>query len=170
LTTQAAQLNEQLSPPQMRFDVEPFTFPAATRRARLAESRAACERTVAQCSSADRCRNVIEELTEAGVRLNIGGSLHDPTDPLGRLPFNKLGMIAEFEPDFIRPRHLVESDHDRCPDELRAGHYSPPEHVIKSSVWFRGPGTHQKAIEAAKVRHFGGLQVGATRSGTTCPS
>ena len=54
-------------------------------------------------------RNIVEELTEAGVRLNIGGSLHDPTDPLGRLPYNILGMIAEFESDLIRPRHLVES-------------------------------------------------------------
>ena len=84
LTTQAAQLNEHLLPPQMRFDVEPLSFPAAPRRACLAESRAACERTVSQYPSADRCRNVVKELTEAGVRLNIGGSLHDPTDPLGR--------------------------------------------------------------------------------------
>ena len=42
-------------------------------------------------------RNIVEELTEAGVKLNIGGSLHDPTDPVGRLLFNVLGMIAEFE-------------------------------------------------------------------------
>ncbi|MGI9092896.1 MAG: hypothetical protein ACR2FF_05540, partial [Mycobacteriales bacterium] len=41
-------------------------------------------------------RNIVEELTEAGVKLNIGGSVHDPTDPVGRLLFNVLGMIAEF--------------------------------------------------------------------------
>jgi hypothetical protein len=29
------------------------------------------------------------------VKLNIGGSLHDPNDPIGRL-FNVLAMIAEF--------------------------------------------------------------------------
>jgi DNA invertase Pin-like site-specific DNA recombinase len=33
-------------------------------------------------------RNIVEELTTAGVKLNIGGSLHDPTDPAGRLPCN----------------------------------------------------------------------------------
>ena len=27
-------------------------------------------------------RNIVEELTAAGVKLNIGGSLHDPTDPV----------------------------------------------------------------------------------------
>ena len=49
-------------------------------------------------------RNIVEELTEAGVKLNIGGSVHDPHDPVGRLLFNVLGMIAEFESDLIRMR------------------------------------------------------------------
>ncbi len=49
-------------------------------------------------------RNIVEELTAAGVKLNIGGSLHDPTDPVGRLLFNVLGMVAEFESDLIRMR------------------------------------------------------------------
>ena len=49
-------------------------------------------------------RNIVEELTEAGVKLNIGGSVHDPTDPVGRLLYNVLGMIAEFESDLIRMR------------------------------------------------------------------
>ena len=30
-------------------------------------------------------RNTVEELTEPLIELNIGGSLHDPTDPVGRL-------------------------------------------------------------------------------------
>ncbi len=47
-------------------------------------------------------RDIVEELTEAGVKLNIGGSLHDPSDPVGRLLFNVLGMIAES--DLIRMR------------------------------------------------------------------
>ncbi len=41
-------------------------------------------------------RDIVEELTEAAVKLNIGGSLHDPNDPIGRLLFNVLAMIAEF--------------------------------------------------------------------------
>lgn len=49
-------------------------------------------------------RNIVEELTAAEVKLNIGGSVHDPTDPVGRLLFNVLAMIAEFESDLIRMR------------------------------------------------------------------
>ena len=49
-------------------------------------------------------RDIVEELTATGVALNIGGSIHDPTDPIGRLLFNVLAMIAEFESDLIRMR------------------------------------------------------------------
>jgi hypothetical protein len=36
--------------------------------------------------------------------LNIGGRVHDPTDPVRRLLFNVLAMIAEFESGLIRMR------------------------------------------------------------------
>ena len=49
-------------------------------------------------------RDIVEELTNRGVKLNIGGSVHDPADPVGRLLFNVLAMIAEFEADLIRMR------------------------------------------------------------------
>jgi Resolvase, N terminal domain len=49
-------------------------------------------------------RDIVAELTEAGVKLNIGGSIHDPNDPVGRLLFNVLAMIAEFDSDVIRMR------------------------------------------------------------------
>ncbi len=35
------------------------------------------------------------------MKLNIGGSVHDPSDPVGRLLFNVLGMIAELESDLL---------------------------------------------------------------------
>jgi DNA invertase Pin-like site-specific DNA recombinase len=38
------------------------------------------------------------------VRLNLGGSVYDPTDPVGRLLFNLLAMVAELEADLIRAR------------------------------------------------------------------
>ena len=38
------------------------------------------------------------------MRLSLGGSVHDPTDPVGRLLFNVLAMVAEFEADLIRMR------------------------------------------------------------------
>ena len=38
------------------------------------------------------------------VKLSFGGTVHDPTDPVGRLLFNVLAMVAEFEADLIRLR------------------------------------------------------------------
>lgn len=47
--------------------------------------------------------DIVEELTGRGVRLQLGASVHDPTDPVGRLLFNVLAMVAEFEADLIEP-------------------------------------------------------------------
>jgi len=49
-------------------------------------------------------RDIVSTLTERNVKLSIGGSVHDPTDPVGRLLFNVLAMVAEFEVDLIRLR------------------------------------------------------------------
>ena len=49
-------------------------------------------------------REILEDLTRREVRLSLGGSVHDPTDPVGRLLFNVLAMVAEFEADLIRLR------------------------------------------------------------------
>lgn len=47
---------------------------------------------------------IADELTRKGVILNIGGSIYDPHGPVGKLLFNVLGMVAEFESDLIRAR------------------------------------------------------------------
>ena len=49
-------------------------------------------------------RDIADELTAKGVVLSLGGSLYDPSDPIGKLLFNVLGMVAEFETDLIRMR------------------------------------------------------------------
>ena len=49
-------------------------------------------------------RAIAAELTARQVRLSIGASVYDPTDPVGRLLFNVLAMVAEFESDLIRLR------------------------------------------------------------------
>jgi len=41
-------------------------------------------------------RAILEELTTRQVKLSLGGSVHDPNDPVGRLLFNVLAMVAEF--------------------------------------------------------------------------
>ena len=49
-------------------------------------------------------RAIADELTARQVKLDLGGTVHDPTDPVGRLLFNALAMVAEFEADLVRMR------------------------------------------------------------------
>ena len=49
-------------------------------------------------------RSNADELTDRSVRLSLGGSVYDPTDAVGRLLFNVLAMVVEFEADLIRLR------------------------------------------------------------------
>src|SRR3954468_7670280 len=49
-------------------------------------------------------RAIPDELTVRHVKLSLGGSVYDPTDPVGRLLFNMLAMVAEFEADLISMR------------------------------------------------------------------
>src|SRR5690625_134749 len=44
------------------------------------------------------------QLAERVVKLQIGSSVHDPTDPMGKLFFKILATFAEFEADLIRMR------------------------------------------------------------------
>jgi DNA invertase Pin-like site-specific DNA recombinase len=88
-------------------------FTGTTRhRPGLAEALAACragdELVVTKLDRLARslpdARAIADELTRRQVKLNLGGSVHDPTDPVGRLLFNVLAMVAEFEADLIRAR------------------------------------------------------------------
>ncbi|WBU58501.1 recombinase family protein [Paracoccus sediminicola] len=49
-------------------------------------------------------RAIADELATRGVKLALGASVHDPTDPMGRMFFNILPTFAEFEADLIRMR------------------------------------------------------------------
>ena len=49
-------------------------------------------------------RAIADELEKRGVKLALGASVHDPTDPMGRMFFNILATFAEFEADLIRLR------------------------------------------------------------------
>ena len=49
-------------------------------------------------------RDILDELTRWNVKLRLGGSMHDPTDPVGRLLFDVLAVVAEFESDLIKMR------------------------------------------------------------------
>lgn len=47
---------------------------------------------------------IADDLAARDVKLSIAGSVYDPTDPMGKLLFNVLAMVAEFEADLIRTR------------------------------------------------------------------
>lgn len=49
-------------------------------------------------------RAIAEQLEKKGVKLALGTSLYDPTDPMGKMFFNILATFAEFEADLIRLR------------------------------------------------------------------
>jgi len=49
-------------------------------------------------------RAIGDDLAARDVRLQIGASVHDPNDPMGKLFFNILATFAEFEADLIRMR------------------------------------------------------------------
>jgi DNA invertase Pin-like site-specific DNA recombinase len=49
-------------------------------------------------------RAIGDELSGRGVKLQIGASVYDPTDPMGKLFFNILATFAEFEADLIKMR------------------------------------------------------------------
>jgi DNA invertase Pin-like site-specific DNA recombinase len=52
-------------------------------------------------------RDIADEVTRKGAALDLGGSVYDPHDPVGKLLFNVLGMVAEFEADLMRARTRV---------------------------------------------------------------
>jgi DNA invertase Pin-like site-specific DNA recombinase len=49
-------------------------------------------------------RSIADELMKRGVKLQLGATVHDPTDPMGKMFFNILATFAEFESDLIRLR------------------------------------------------------------------
>jgi len=54
--------------------------------------------------SARDLHDIAAELAGKGVKLSIGGSIHDPGDPMGKMFFGMLALMAEFESDLIRSR------------------------------------------------------------------
>lgn len=47
---------------------------------------------------------IAQEVTDKGAKLQLGSEVYDPNDPMGRLMFNMLSMIAQFERDLISAR------------------------------------------------------------------
>ncbi len=83
------------------------------------------------------------------VALNIGGSVHDPTDPVGGLLFNVLGMIAGFESDLIRMRTREGMKLAKAKGRLR-GNSNPP----KRPTWSDSGAHASRARVHLRARHL----------------
>lgn len=51
-------------------------------------------------------RDLVAQVYAKGAALQLGSSLHDPEDPVGKFLFNALAMVAEFEADLNRQRTM----------------------------------------------------------------
>lgn len=49
-------------------------------------------------------RAIADQLEAKGVKLALGASVYDPSDPMGKMFFNILATFAEFESDLIKMR------------------------------------------------------------------
>jgi DNA invertase Pin-like site-specific DNA recombinase len=49
-------------------------------------------------------RDIGDSLAARDIKLSLGGSVYDPTDPMGKMFFNILATFAEFEVDLLRMR------------------------------------------------------------------
>jgi DNA invertase Pin-like site-specific DNA recombinase len=98
-------------------------------------------------------RDIVAELTQAGVKLNIGGSVHDPDDPVGRLLFNVLAMIAEFESDLIRMRTREGMRVAKAKGRLRGKQpkLKPAQEAHLVELWHAGKHTSTELAELFSV-------------------
>lgn len=113
-------------------------------------------------------RDISAELVERGVKLQLGASVHDPTDPVGRLMFNVLAMVAEFESDLIRARTREGMAVARARGRLKGGKpklsaaqeahlmklHGDGEHTISelSELFSVGRATVYRALDRAKKK------------------
>lgn len=97
---------------------------------------------------------IVDELAKREVRLSIGGSIHDPTDPMGKLLFNVLAMISEFEADLIRMRTREGTKVAKAKGRLRG---KQPKLTVKQETHLlelQAAGEHSKA-ELAELFSLG---------------
>ena len=81
-------------------------------------------------------RAIADELTARRVRLSLGSAVYDRTDPVGRLLFNVLAMVAEFEGDLIPAAHTRRACEWRRP-RVGCGASNPSSTRGRKRIWSR---------------------------------
>jgi hypothetical protein len=112
---------------------------------------------VTRTRSLPDARAIIDDLTRRYVKLSFGGVVHDPTDPVGRLLFNVLAMVAEFEADLIRLRNREGMKVAKAKGRLRAGLVGKRSTVSASQ--------HQRQHPALPVRRRFGNRLACLPAG-----
>ncbi len=103
-------------------------------------------------------RDIADELTIKGVALSLGGSVYDPNDAVGRLLFNVLGMVAEFEADLIRLRTREGMAIARSKGKLKG---KKPKLALSAQAsadaargWRAHPGRARRAVQRLPHHHL----------------
>lgn len=78
-------------------------------------------------------RAIADEFTSRQISLSLGGSVYDPTDAVGRLLFNVLAMVAEFESDLIMLRTIEGMKVAKAKGRLRGN--NPSSTANKRLIW-----------------------------------
>ena len=117
-------------------------------------------------------RDIVDELTARGVRLNLGGSVHDPTDPIGRLLFTVLSMIAEFEADLARARTREGMAVAKAKGRLRGKQpkLKPHQEAHLAKLWHDGSHTTLELADlfgVARSTVYRAIQRAATPTGNS---
>jgi DNA invertase Pin-like site-specific DNA recombinase len=94
-------------------------------------------------------REIADGLVARGVRLAFGGSVYDPTDPMGKAFFNLVALFAEFEGDLIRMRTREGMAVARAKGRLRGKRPKLPPGQEARLVALHAAGEHTSA-ELAK--------------------
>lgn len=95
-------------------------------------------------------RDIADEITRKGVALSLGGSIYDPTYPVGRLLFNVLGIVAEFESDLIRARTREGMAVAKAKGRLRGKQPKLSAHQRKHLLGLVDAGEHTR-VEIAEI-------------------
>src|SRR5665811_300199 len=103
--------------------------------------------------SLPEARDIVDDLTKREVKLSLGGSFHDPADPVGRLLFNVLAMVAEFEGDLIRMRTREGMKVAKAKGRLRGKKpkLKPKQEAHLVALWDAGEHTSAELAELFSV-------------------
>ena len=98
-------------------------------------------------------RAIGDSLAARGVRLSLGGSVHDPTDPMGKCFFNILATFAEFEVDLLRMRTREGMAIARAKGRLKgkAPELSPTKRAVRLQLHAAGDHTIAELAELFSV-------------------